>query len=62
MQEEGPGYRAALITKKGSKFTTIDSLKGATLGLVDPGSTSGNLMPRVVFGGSDRYGSGRVFR
>jgi phosphonate transport system substrate-binding protein len=50
MQEEGPGYRAALITKKGSKFTTIESLKGATLGLVDPGSTSGNLMPRVVFG------------
>ena len=50
MQEEGPGYRAALITKKGSGFTTIESLKGTTLGLVDPGSTSGNLMPRVVFG------------
>jgi phosphonate transport system substrate-binding protein len=50
MQEEGPGYRAALITKKGSKFTSIDSIKGSTLGLVDPGSTSGNLMPRVVFG------------
>lgn len=50
MQEEGPGYRAALITKKGSKFTTIESLKGSTLALADPGSTSGNLMPRVVFG------------
>lgn len=50
MQEEGPGYRAALITKKGGKFDTLDSLKGSTLGLVDPGSTSGNLMPRVVFG------------
>ncbi len=49
MQEEGPGYRAALISKKGSKFTSIDSLKGATLGLTDPGSTSGNLLPRVVF-------------
>ncbi|MDH3411276.1 MAG: phosphate/phosphite/phosphonate ABC transporter substrate-binding protein, partial [Gammaproteobacteria bacterium] len=49
MQEEGPGYRAALISKKGTKFTTIDSLKGATLGLTDPGSTSGNLLPRVVF-------------
>jgi phosphonate transport system substrate-binding protein len=49
MQEEGPGYKAALISKKGSKFTTIDSLKGATLALADPGSTSGNLMPRVVF-------------
>ena len=41
MQEEGPGYQAALISKKGSKFTTIDSLKGATVGLTDPGSTSG---------------------
>ena len=49
MQEEGPGYRAALISKKGTKFTTIESLKGSTLGLTDPGSTSGNLMPRVVF-------------
>ncbi len=50
MQEEGPGYRAALITSKGSKFDSIESIKGSTLGLVDPGSTSGNLMPRVVFG------------
>ncbi|HBC06435.1 MAG TPA: phosphate/phosphite/phosphonate ABC transporter substrate-binding protein [Rhodospirillaceae bacterium] len=49
MQEEGPGYKAALVSKKGSKFTTIDSLKGSTLALADPGSTSGNLMPRVVF-------------
>jgi phosphonate transport system substrate-binding protein len=50
MQEEGPGYRAALITLKSSNFDSIESLKGSTLGLVDPGSTSGNLMPRVVFG------------
>jgi phosphonate transport system substrate-binding protein len=49
LQEEGPGYRGVLISKKGSKFTTIDSLKGSTLGLTDPGSTSGNLLPRVVF-------------
>ncbi len=60
MQEEGPGYKAALVTKKGSKFTTIESLKGTTLGLVDPGSTSGNLFPRVVFaknvgGNLDKY-------
>ena len=60
MQEEGPGYKAALVTKKGSKFTTIESLKGTTLGLVDPGSTSGNLFPRVVFaknvgGDLDKY-------
>ncbi len=49
LQEEGPGYRGVLVTRKGSKFTTIESLKGAVLGLTDPGSTSGNLMPRVVF-------------
>ncbi len=49
MQEEGPGYKAALVTKKGSNLKDIDSLKGKTLGLVDPGSTSGNLFPRVVF-------------
>ncbi len=49
IQEEGPGYKAALITKKGSKFTSIDTLKGATIGLTDPASTSGNLVPRVVF-------------
>jgi phosphonate transport system substrate-binding protein len=60
LQEEGPGYKAALVTKKGSKFTTIKSLKGTTLGLVDPGSTSGNLFPRVVFaknvgGDLDKY-------
>lgn len=60
LQEEGPGYKAALITKKSSKFSDIDSLKGTTLGLVDPGSTSGNLFPRVVFsknvgGDLDKY-------
>ncbi len=54
LQEEGPGYRGVLVTKKGSKFTTIESLKGSVLGLTDPGSTSGNLLPRVVF--SDTIG------
>jgi len=49
LQEEGPGYRGVLVSKKGSKFTTVESLKGSTLGLTDPGSTSGNLLPRVVF-------------
>ena len=49
LQEEGPGYKAALISKKGSKFTTIESLKGSVIGLTDPASTSGNLVPRVVF-------------
>ncbi len=60
LQEEGPGYKAALVTKKGSPFTSIESLEGTVLGLVDPGSTSGNLFPRVVFsenvgGDLDKY-------
>ncbi|MCX5832911.1 MAG: phosphate/phosphite/phosphonate ABC transporter substrate-binding protein [Deltaproteobacteria bacterium] len=47
--EEGPGYKAVLITKKGSKFTNLESLKGTTLALVDPASTSGTLIPRISF-------------
>ena len=42
-------YHGRLITKKGSKFTTIESLKGAVLALTDPGSTSGNALPRALF-------------
>jgi phosphonate transport system substrate-binding protein len=50
LQEEGPGYRAVLITRKGSEFENVDALKGKVLGLVEPASTSGDLLPRVVFG------------
>lgn len=49
LQEEGPGYRAVLITRQDSGFDTIESLRGATVALADPASTSGNLLPRVVF-------------
>jgi phosphonate transport system substrate-binding protein len=49
LQEEGPGYRGVLVSKKGSGLTTIESLRGKVVGLTDPGSTSGNLVPRVVF-------------
>lgn len=42
-------YHGRLITKKGSKYTTIESLKGAVLALTDPGSTSGNALPRALF-------------
>jgi phosphonate transport system substrate-binding protein len=50
LQEAGPGYKSALITKKGSKFTSVDSLKGSVLLLVDPASTSGGLIPEAQFG------------
>jgi len=49
VQEAGPGYKSILITKKGSKFTSIESLKGGVLALVDPASTSGALIPEHVF-------------
>ncbi len=49
LQEEGPGYRGVLVSRKGSGLTTIESLQGKVVGLTDPGSTSGNLVPRVVF-------------
>ena len=49
LQEEGPGYRGVLISKKGSGIKTISDTKGKLVGLTDPGSTSGNLVPRVVF-------------
>jgi len=50
-QEEGPGYHAVLVAKKGTKFTDIKALKGAVVALADPASTSGNLLPRVEFAG-----------
>jgi phosphonate transport system substrate-binding protein len=49
LQEDGPGYKGVLVSKKGSGFKTIEDLKGTLIGLTDPGSTSGNLVPRVVF-------------
>ena len=49
IQEAGPGYKAVLITKKGSKFTDFASLKGSVVALVDPASTSGGLVPEFVF-------------
>jgi phosphonate transport system substrate-binding protein len=42
-------YHATLITKKGGGFETLASLKGKTVALVEPASTSGNALPRVLF-------------
>jgi phosphonate transport system substrate-binding protein len=44
-------YFGTLATKKGSGLTSIESLKGKVLALVDPGSTSGNALPRALFPG-----------
>lgn len=51
IQEAGPGFKSVLITKKGSKFTSIESVKGSVMLLVDPASTSGSLIPESIFGG-----------
>lgn len=49
VQEAGPGYKSLLISKKGSKFTSVESARGAVMLLVDPASTSGALIPDTVF-------------
>jgi phosphonate transport system substrate-binding protein len=49
IQEAGPGYKSVLISKKGSKFGTVEAMKGSVLALVDPASTSGALIPENVF-------------
>ena len=48
-QEEGPGYKAVLVARADSGYKSIDDLKGVVIGLTDPASTSGNLLPRVSF-------------
>ncbi|WP_272011275.1 phosphate/phosphite/phosphonate ABC transporter substrate-binding protein [Roseovarius sp. ZX-A-9] len=48
-QEEGPGYKAVLVSRSDSGISKIEDLKGTVVGLTDPASTSGNLLPRVAF-------------
>ncbi len=48
-REEGAFYRSMLIVKKGGRFPTIASLRGATLAFTDPVSTSGTVLPSHVF-------------
>src|SRR3546814_12308515 len=48
-QKEGAGYQAILVTRSDTKLDSIEVLKGTVLGLTDPASTSGNLLPRVAF-------------
>lgn len=40
------GYYSVLYVKAGSPYQKIEDLKGKSLGLVDPNSTSGNNVPR----------------
>ena len=42
------GYYSVFYVKKDSNYKSIEDLKGKNLGLVDPNSTSGNNVPRLV--------------
>ena len=42
-------YKSVIITKPNSGINTLADLKGRTFALVDPASTSGNLVPRSIF-------------
>src|SRR6185295_6953744 len=44
-----PSYKSIIITKKDSPIDSIQSLKGHTYAFVDPGSTSGYMVPSAEF-------------
>jgi phosphonate transport system substrate-binding protein len=46
---EGSLYYSLLVVKRSGSFADIGSLRGATLALTDPGSTSGFVVPRHFF-------------
>ena len=46
---DGAFYRSLLVTKGAGPFGGIESLRGATLALTDPASTSGAVIPRHAF-------------
>jgi len=46
---DGTFYNSVLVTKAGGSFNDIGSLRGATLALTDPNSTSGYLVPHHGF-------------
>ena len=48
MQHKPVTYTAAIWVPAGSAIKTIADLKGKTIALADPASTSGNLLPRYA--------------
>lgn len=44
-----PGYYGIIISKKDSGITTLEQAKGKTFAFTDPNSTSGFLVPNVLF-------------
>jgi len=44
-----PGYNGIIITRKDSGITELSQIKGHTFAFTDPNSTSGFLVPNVLF-------------
>lgn len=44
-----PGYKGTIITKKGSGLKTLEDIKGKTWAFTSSQSTSGTLVPTVMF-------------
>jgi phosphonate transport system substrate-binding protein len=44
-----PGYHSVIIAQKDSKINSLDDIKGHTYAFVDPGSTSGYMVPATAF-------------
>jgi phosphonate transport system substrate-binding protein len=44
-----PGYHSIIITQKGSPINSLQDIKGHTYAFVDPGSTSGFMVPSTAF-------------
>ena len=66
LQPEAPGYELVLIAKKDSRFDKLRATKGATLGLVEQNSPTGDLLPRIalaeaVAGDLEKYFSKVVY-
>lgn len=49
LEDESIGYFSMTITPTGSGITEPEDLIGETVGHADPGSTSGNLLPRAAW-------------
>jgi phosphonate transport system substrate-binding protein len=49
-REAQPGYQSFIIVKADSPYESVEELRGMTLALTDPASTSGELVPKVQLG------------
>ncbi len=48
-KEGEPGYYGVVISRKGSGINTLEDAKGRVFAFTDPNSTSGYLIPNVLF-------------